>query len=225
MAKKDTGFSMLELLTTLLIIGIIAAISLPVAINAVKGYRLHADGTAIASYMNVARMKAASQYAPYRLKFDLAAGTYQIEELCGINRVGDPACTAPGATSYTLHAGTIGFDLAKLGTQYATVGNMFSTCRAAGIPAPTTTPYNPSPGTITGDPPCAPAGNVFSFYFNTRGAPVDGTSTPPGNPLTNGGSVIYIINQDNNVDAVTVSLGGRAQVWNWSWASTQWYAR
>ena len=47
------------------------------------------------------------------------------------------------------------------------------------------------------------------MYFNTRGAPVDNT----GNPLANGGTALYIANQNNMVDAVTTSLGGQAAIW------------
>ena len=81
MAKKDSAFSMLELLVVLLIMGVIAAAALPNAINFLKVYRLHADASGIASQLNVVRFRAASQYTPYSLHFDTSANTFTMNRL------------------------------------------------------------------------------------------------------------------------------------------------
>ncbi len=193
MRKKSLGFSLLEILVVLLIMGIMTAIALPSALSSLKGYRLHGDATAIASYLNIVRMKSASQYAPYRLVVSVGAGTYTMEKLCGLTTSAVDAACVSAYSAYTT-AQTEG------GTQYISQGNTFSSCRPAFIAG---TAY---PGTIAGDP--SPCPDPLYMYFNTRGSPVDNT----GNPLGNGGAVLYIQNQNQLVDAITVSLGGRVSV-------------
>ncbi len=203
------------------IIGIIAAFAIPGALVALKGYRLHADAAAVASFYNVARMKSASQYAPYRLEANIAGSSFFIEQLCGVNQLANAACIVPGANPYTpLNPRSID----KLGTQGVSQGDTFLSCRPAGVTA--------FPGSITADPagcPATPPG-ILDFYFNTRGLPVTGPpiapdTTPPGSPLGNGGAVLYVQNQNNLLDAITVSIGGRVTVWNWSPSTGQWVMR
>jgi prepilin-type N-terminal cleavage/methylation domain-containing protein len=203
MRKKSPGFSMLELMIVLLLMGIVMAMVVPAAYNSLKGYKLHADATALASYLNVVRMKAASQYAPYRLVIDIAGGTYTMEQLCG-----DKTTLGCTGTSYYQALSTPKLEGGK---QFMSQGNTFSSCKPTGAPG---TVY---PGTITADPSPCPA--ALYMYFNTRGSPVDAT----GSPLGNGGVVIYISNQNKLVDAVTVSLGGRVSVSSWS--GTAWVVR
>jgi prepilin-type N-terminal cleavage/methylation domain-containing protein len=199
MKKTSRGFSLMEIMVVLLLMAIIVAIALPQAISALKDYRLHSNATAISSYLNVARMKAASQYAPYRMVINVSAGTYTLEELCGAKTsTDDAACN--GTNYYTPLSSP------KLvgGTQYIDTGITLNSCRPTSI---TGTLY---PGTITGD--LSPCPDPLYFYFNTRGSPVDST----GNPMTNGGDVVYMTSQNGLVDAVTVSLGGRVSVSTWS---------
>jgi Tfp pilus assembly protein FimT len=190
---------MLEILVVLMLMGIIVAIALPGTLSALKGYRLHSDATSVASYLNVVRMKAASQFKPYRLIVNTAAGTYTMERLCG-----DTPSSGTGSDSNcTGWYQEFSTPVYEGGTQYVSQGNTFSSCRPSFI----TGSY---PGTITGDPTGCPT--TVYMYFNTRGSPVDNT----GGPLGNGGAVLYMRNQNNLVDAITVALGGRVSVSSWS---------
>lgn len=197
---------MLEVLVVVAIAGIVAAMVIPQAYQAVKAYRLHSDASAIADQLNLARMRAASQFAPYREVINDGSGTYWREQLCGDTSTStESACTSP-YNSFTT-------PIIDGGTQYALEGDSLSSCRPAFL---STTSF---PGTIQSDP--SPCPDPIDIYFNTRGAPVDSS----GNPLGNGGAVIYISNQNNLVDAVTVSIGGAVNIWNWNPASNAWVKR
>ncbi len=200
--ESGAGFSLLEIVVVIAILGIIIGMALPSAANSLRDYRLHSDASAISSWLNLARMKAASQYAPYRLDISASAGTFMLERLCG-NTPSSGAGSDANCTSAYRPFTTPNYDLS--GTQYASQGDTFLSCLPPGISA--------YPGAITADPAgCPSAGpDPLQIYFNTRGAPVDGT----GNPLSKGGGAVYVENQNNLVDAVAVSVGGRVTVWNW----------
>jgi type II secretory pathway pseudopilin PulG len=203
---QDLAFTTLEVLVVVAITGIMAAMVIPRAYQAVKAYRLHADASALADQLNLARMRAASQFAPYREVINASSGTYWREQLCGETSTStDSACTS-SYNSFTTPA-------IEGGTQYAIEGDSFSSCRPAFLSA------SSYPGTIQADP--SPCPDPLDVYFNTRGAPVDSS----GNPLGNGGAVIYIRNQENLVDAVTVSIGGAVSIWNWDTVNNAWVKR
>jgi prepilin-type N-terminal cleavage/methylation domain-containing protein len=200
------AFTMLEMLVVVTVAGIVAAMVIPQAYHAAKAYRLHADASALADQLNIARMRSASQFAPYREVINVSSGTYWREKLCGDTSTStDSACTS--AYNALTTAGIEG------GTQYALEGDSFSSCRPAFLGT------SSFPGTIQADP--SPCTDPIEIYFNTRGAPVDSS----GDPLTNGGAVVYFRNQYNLVDAVTVSIGGAVAVWNWDTASSSWVKR
>ncbi len=210
MPRNHSGFSMLEVLVTVAIIGIIAAFALPSALNTLQTYRVHSDATAIASFLNVTRIQAARQYTPYSLDLDpsTSPATYVIEQLQ--NTAYDPI-NPSSATSY-LSFSPKHYDTS--GTQYGSSYDTFAACRPSGI-----TVY-PSP--LTADP--SSCTGPFQFCFNTRGMPVQCTGSP-GTQLTNGGLAIYIENQQGITDAVTIATGGAVQIWNWDQTASKWYLR
>jgi prepilin-type N-terminal cleavage/methylation domain-containing protein len=200
------AFTMLEMLVVVTVVGVVTAMAIPQAYHAVKAYRLHADASALADQLNIARMRAASQFAPYREVVNASSGTYWREKLCGDTSTStDSACTS--AYNALTTAGIEG------GTQYPMEGDSFSSCRPSFLSA------SSYPETIQADP--SPCPDPIEIYFNTRGAPVDSN----GNPLGSGGAVIYVGNQFNLVDAVTVSIGGAVNVCNWDTASSSWVKR
>jgi prepilin-type N-terminal cleavage/methylation domain-containing protein len=199
--KHEDGFSMLELLVVVLIIGIIAALALPQALTAVKAYRLHSDTAAFAGHLNVSRFRATSQNTPYRVTISTSTlpHTFQMERLCG----NTPSSVDSNCTS-AYQPRTNGVEGGVLPINR---NNIFTTTNPGG-----TTTY---PGTITGGTAAT------AFYFNTRGMPVDSS----GNPLSNGGAVVYLTNNANLTDAVAVTVGGRISTYQWNPSTNAWTSR
>jgi len=202
MANNESGFSIFELVVVVAVTGIIAAMALPQAVNSIKNYRVHSDASVIAGYLNVERMRAASQGAPYAL--DVNGSMYVIEQLTPLTY--NPLAM-PTSTPYTSQSPAV----YEFGTQYLASGDTITNCRPSGVSV------YPSP--VTADP--GTCGTPFQIYFNTRGLPVDSS----GNALASGGVAIYLTNTNGMVDAVTVSSGGAVQVWNWNPRSSAWAIR
>ena len=209
---QEEGFSFIEVLTVIAILSLVIALALPGISNLMSDYRLHADAAAVASSLNLTRMRAASQYAPYQLDASISGKTYLLERLCGNTPSAGAGSDANCTSAYNSFSAP-SYD--ATGTQYTAPGDSFASCLPSGIGA--------YPGTISANPagcPSAPP-DPMQFRFNTRGAPVDAT----GSPLASGGAALYLISQNSKVDAVTVTVGGRVTVWNWDVKAGQWYAR
>jgi Tfp pilus assembly protein FimT len=196
--------SLIEIILVAAIGLVITAMALPSLLNLQRSYRIHTDSGALASYLSAVRVRAASQYTPYRLDVDPTANTYVMEQLAqtSYNPFG-----APGSTTYAAQSPAV----FESGTQYFDKGNTIYNCRPSGITA-FPSPVTADPSTCTG---------TFYFYFNTRGLPADNT----GSPLASGGVAIYIQGESGLLDAVSVSSGGAVQTWNYSPSTSTWIMR
>jgi prepilin-type N-terminal cleavage/methylation domain-containing protein len=211
MPKKNSGFSLVEVLITLAIISVIAALAIPQAVSSVQAYQLHSTTSGLSGFFNVARMRAASQYRPYGFDINNTATpvSYVIEKLT--QTAYNPL--SPAAVSY---ASLSPQQWDASGFQYFSDNNTTAViCKPAGI--------TPFPGPITANP--SSCTGPFQICFNTRGLPVQCASGTAGAPLANGGIAIYIQSPQGLTDAVTIATGGAVQTWNWDTVAAQWYLR
>jgi Tfp pilus assembly protein FimT len=183
----DRGFSLLEMLFTVGISIVLAAIAAPMMGNALGYYRLSGDAKSLSNAVALAKMRAASDFTQSRLYVDLATG-YHLETFKKTPAPG--SWVAEGGTTNLMGSDTFGF--------------------GALAAAPANTQAVITQG-VTGFVKCKDAvgndiGNTVCILFNSRGIPVDTTGAPTGAGalyVTDGGAVY----------GITISATGSILTW------------
>ncbi len=186
-AADRRGFTMIEILFVLAIMGLVAGIGLPIAGTLLAGLRLSGDARSIANAVSLSKIQAAANYTRARLYVDLSGGTFHNETWQ------KPAGATPG--TWVTQGGTR--SLANAAEKYG--------FGIIGTPPPNTQ------GAIGQASACLDAGgnaiaNTACVLFNSRGVPVDSTGAPTGNDalyLTDG-TAVY---------GITVSATGLVNLW------------
>jgi prepilin-type N-terminal cleavage/methylation domain-containing protein len=79
--KNNRGFSLVELLILLGILGITASLAVPMLTSSMRDMQLIADARSIATTATYAKLSAASQMTRYRLSFDLDRNRWSVAKL------------------------------------------------------------------------------------------------------------------------------------------------
>ena len=104
MTKRDRGFSLIELLTVVGLIGVLAAIGIPRVLNYMRFFQIRAGATQVASELQAARSQAIKRNTNFGVVFvALSATTYQwcIEDVTGVVQsvpASATRCGTPGTT-------------------------------------------------------------------------------------------------------------------------------
>lgn len=77
---RKSGFTLLEMLIVLIIIGLFSLIGLPAFFNRVRSSKLKAAGAAVAQSLKLAKSYAVTRGKIYRVDFDLVKGAWGIYE-------------------------------------------------------------------------------------------------------------------------------------------------
>lgn len=185
-SPRAHGFSLLEIVIVVGIIGVIAASAAPLFNNAIAGFRLGGDARGVSNAAAVAKMRAASDFSRVRLYVDLSARTHRMQV----------------------------FDKTSAICCWLTVGGVtsLSTGVSFGYGIVTTPPPN-TQGTIGQAPSCtdgtgANIPNTACIMFNSRGVPIgNGPSFAP-----TGVDALYVTD-GTAVYGVTIAATGLLRLW------------
>jgi Tfp pilus assembly protein FimT len=134
------------------IIGIVAAIAVPMTANTIAGFRLSGNARGAANAVALAKMRASSIFTTVRVRVDLSARTYQLE------RKTAGAWTIDGGTSALSQNVSFGF------------------APVASSPAFTQGPISEAP--VCKDDAGVDISGTACVIFNSRGVPITSAGSP-----------------------------------------------
>jgi len=182
--NAERGFTILETLIVVGLIGVISVIAVPMFGNSLANFRLSGDARSVSNAAAVAKMRAASNFSRVRLYVDLAGKTHHIESL--------------DKTTTPKHWTTEG------GSTYLSQGVSFSFGAVTAAP-PNTQATIAQSAACTTDLGAAISGTAC-IMFNSRGVPIDSSGAPLG---TNA----FYLTDGSAVYAVTVAATGMLRSW------------
>ncbi len=192
---RSAGYTAIELLVTIALVGALAAVSLPFSMNMVDDYRLSGNAHDLSNATALAKMSASAQFTRARLYIDLRTNRYHVDIW---RKTGTPGWQADG------------------GVTLLSSGNTFG-AGAIAVPPPNTQAAVAQPPACRDDAGTAIA-NTACIIFNSRGLSVDDAGAPAAL------KVVYL-NGPTAVYAVVVSSTARQQLWRVSPEGQSWVQR
>lgn len=193
--QSSRGFSTIELLAALGIIGVVAAIAVPSTTRTMADLRLQSDARNLHNAVALAKMRAAARYTRERIFVDLAAKSYQLQYWD----------KAAARWQNERDSDALGFGV---GFGYGSIS----------------TPPPNTQSTIGQSTACLnDAGSTISatacIVFNSRGIPVDPST---GNPT--GSSALYLTDGTSTF-GVTLSATPLIRLWSTKANAANWVHR
>ncbi len=161
--RSERGYSLIEMMMVIGIIGVIAAMVIPITDSSIKGSRLRGDAQIIRNLIGVAKMRASAQFTRARVLANL----------------GDPNANPPVPGSFVLQVwnkpanGNPGAWVNDGGINQLSTGVSFGFAGLNAPPPNTQVNIMQSPTCTNTSTVADPIPNTACVTFNSRGLPVD----------------------------------------------------
>ncbi len=189
--SRSRGFSMVELVVSLLIVLILSGIAIPTIMNSLRAYQLNDGATRVSDLLKFTRFEAVRRNKP--VSFWLQAN---------------------GANNWIVGVDSNGNGVIDPAERQEVITGFATLLPGGGLPAPTPIMIALGVGALT-----TLSGNPGSIVFDARGAVRTGIA--PGSPLATNVSIIYIGSTTDGATpdpqygfrAVVILPAGGTQIW------------
>jgi prepilin-type N-terminal cleavage/methylation domain-containing protein len=184
-SHDSRGFSLIELLMVVGIMGVIAVIAVPMSGNSIRYLKLSGDARDVANATAVAKMRAAAKFTQSRLYVDINGRAFYVQTL---DKATNTWVTEGGST---LLSSTVTVSYGPVATP----------------PPDTQTTIDQAPECVTPGSPPVTVANTACIIFNSRGIPIDDATGSP-----TGLDAIYLTD-GTSVYGITVAATGFIRTW------------
>jgi prepilin-type N-terminal cleavage/methylation domain-containing protein len=183
--KREAGFSLIEVMMVVGLIGVVSVIAVPMFGNMLGNFRVTGDARSLSNAVAVAKMRAASNFSRVRIYVDLAGGQYRIQTW---DKTSNDCCWVTEGGDTQLSTGvSFGYDVVT-------------------TPPPNTQGViGQAPECLTDDADDTIAGTAC-IMFNSRGVAIDNTFAPTSS------NALYVTD-GSAVYGVTVASTGMLKSW------------
>jgi len=186
---RQNGFTILETLIVIAIIGVVATVAIPQLNNSIAYFRLSGDARSVSNGVALAKMRAASNFSKTRLYISVASGWHRLERA---DTSSPPHWTVEGGATYlsTYTSFSHGVVSTPPPNTQAAIGNA-APCK------------NDAGADIVG---------TACIIFNSRGVPI--IPDAPGTTYTPTADHAIYLTDGSAVYAVTVAATGMIRMWH-----------